>query len=94
MNNKIKQVANNFTINKAIRVSKFGGGLINDTYLIENNEGKYVLQKLHSIFKPTVLVDIHNITQYLLNKGLATPLLIKTRDNKLFFKDGENKYYR
>ncbi|MDO8495930.1 MAG: phosphotransferase [bacterium] len=91
---EVKQVANKFTIDQATRVSKFGGGLINDTYLVETSKCKYILQKLHSIFKPTVLVDTYNITQYLLNKGLATPLLVKTRDSKLFLKDGENKYWR
>lgn len=94
MNSKIKKVANKFVIDKAIRVSKFGGGLINNTYLVESNRGKYVLQKLHSIFKPTVLIDTHNITQYLLDKGLVTPLLIKTTDDKLFFKDSKNNHWR
>lgn len=91
---KIKQIADKFTIDKVIKVSKFGGGLINDTYLVENKNGKYVLQKLHSIFRPTVLLDTYNITQYLLNKGLATPLLIKTKNSKLFFTDGKNNHWR
>lgn len=91
---KVKQIADKFTIDKAIRISKFGGGLINDTYLVESNKDKYVLQKLHAIFRPTVLLDMYNITQYLLNKGLATPLLIKTRNNKLFFTDGKNNHWR
>lgn len=94
MSNKIKQIANRFTIDKATEVSKFGGGLINDTYLVKSKKGKYVLQKLHPIFKSTVLVDTHNITQHLLSKGMATPLLIKTRNNKLFLTDEENKHWR
>lgn len=94
MNDEFKQITDQFTIGKAVRVSKFGGGLINDTYLVESSKGKYVLQKLHSIFKPTVLIDTHHITQYLLNKGMATPSLIKTRNDKLFFTDEENKHWR
>lgn len=94
MDSKIKRIANEFNIDKAVKVSKFGNGLINDTYLVESKTRRYVLQKLHSIFKPAVLADTHNITRHLFNNGLTTPLLVKTADGKLFFKDNRNNYWR
>jgi len=93
MDNKIKQIANRFVINKALRVSKFGNGLINNTYLVKTKKSKYILQKLHPIFKPTVLIDTHNITKCLLENKLVTPLLVKTKNNKLFLINGNN-YWR
>lgn len=94
MDNKIKQIANEFNIDKAVKVSKFGNGLINETYLAEGKTRRYILQKLHSIFKPAVLADTHNVTRHLFDNGLTTPLLIKTADGKLFFKDNRNNYWR
>lgn len=94
MSNKIRQIANKFNIDKAIGVSRFGNGLINNTYLVESKKSKYILQKLHPIFKPTVLVDTHNITEYLRDNKFITPLLVKTKDNELFFKNGKNDYWR
>jgi len=84
---KTKDIANKFVIDKAVKVSKFGNGLINDTYLVQSNNGKYVLQKLHPIFKPAVLADTHNVTRYLLNNKFTTPLLVRNKNGKLFFTD-------
>ena len=94
MNEKIMQIANSFDIDKATKVFEFGNGLINDTYLVECNKNKYILQKLHSIFRPTVLVDTANITRHLSDNGLKTPLVVRTKGGKLFFKDSKNRYWR
>lgn len=94
MSSNIKQITNKFNIEKATRISKFGNGLINDTYLIERTRSKYILQKLHPIFKPTVLIDTYNVTQYLLTHSLVTPVLVKTRDGKLCYTDDRNNYWR
>ena len=91
MNEKIMQIANSFDIDKATKVFEFGNGLINDTYLVECNKNKYILQKLHSIFRPTVLVDTANITRHLSDNGLKTPLVVRTKGGKLFFKDSKNR---
>src|SRR3989344_1736512 len=93
MNEEIMKIANRF-IGKATKVSEFGNGLINDTYLVESNKDKYILQKLHPIFRPSVLKDTHSITRHLFTNGLKTPLIIKTMGGKLFFRDGNNRYWR
>lgn len=90
----MRQITDQFNIDKATSVSEFGNGLINDTYLVKCDKNKYVLQKLHSIFKPTVLVDTNNITQHLFSNGLKTPLIVNTKNGKLFFKDNKNRCWR
>src|SRR3989344_288760 len=94
MNEKMRQIANRFDIDKATRVSKFGNGLINDTYLVESNRDKYVLQKLHPIFKSAVLADTHHVTRHLFDNGFMTPLLAKTKSGRLFFKEDKKNCWR
>ena len=66
--------------------SVLSGGLINQTYLIsdKNNVKVAVLQKLHRIFDGSVNKDIGFITQHLDKAGIATPLLLKTADQRLY----------
>lgn len=80
---KLKQIGQNFAIGRIISITPFGNGLINDTYLIKTGNRKYILQKLHSIFKHEVLLDTEAITRYLDSKDLATPLLIETTSGEL-----------
>jgi len=94
MINKIKRIADNFSIDKVVKVSKFGNGLINETFLVKSRSGEYVLQKLHPIFKSTVLTDTQNVTLHLSGKGLLTPLIVKTKNKKLFLKDDKKGCWR
>jgi len=94
MEQNIIEIASNFDIKSPSKAYRFGDGLINDTYLVESSKDKYILQKLHPIFKSSVLVDTYNITQYLSIKGLKTPLLVKTKSGKLFFKDIRDRFWR
>jgi len=90
----VRNIATKFSIGKATKIVRFGNGLINDTYLIQTKNNKYILQKLHSIFKPSVLADTHNITRYISDNGLVTPIVVKTANSKLYFKDEKNNYWR
>jgi Ser/Thr protein kinase RdoA (MazF antagonist) len=56
------------------------GGLINLTFYIEAPRGRFVLQRLHSIFGPEVNEDIEVVTAHLAARGLVTPRLVRTRD--------------
>ena len=81
---KARRALKFFNIKNVVNLSKINTGLINDTYLIETQRKKYILQKLHKIFKPSVQKDIHKITTLLNDMGLITPLVIKTHTNKLY----------
>jgi len=59
-------------------------GILNQTYLVENSSGRFVLQKLNPIFAPDVNLDIDAFTSHLIAKGVSTTSLIKTRSGDLW----------
>lgn len=70
------------------------GGLINRTYRVEEAGRRAVLQRLHTIFAPSVNLDIAAITEHLAARGLATPRVLPTRDGALWVVDGEGFTWR
>jgi len=65
-------------------------GNLNQTSVVENEAGRFILQKLNPIFAPEVNFDIHAFTLHLKQKGLATTRLIPTRAGDLWGEvDGE-----
>ncbi len=59
---------------------RFGTGLINRTFVVDNGTQRAVLQRLHPIFRPAVNDDLDAVTAWLHKKGRATPRLIRTDD--------------
>lgn len=82
---KIKDTAEKFVLDEVIdTVGPFGNGRINETFLVTTESGtRYVLQKLHPIFAPSVLEDIAALTQQMKTRGLVTPLLVPTKEGEL-----------
>ena len=79
-------------------IKRHGNGHINDTYLVETDENKFILQKINTgIFKnPEQLMDnISRITEHLKKKirdlggdeERETLTVIKTDDGDLFYTD-------
>lgn len=87
----IIRIAEQFNIEEIIKLSEYGKGRINETFLIEtvstpgerNNPKRYILQKLHRIINYDVLKDIEIITNFLEKKGFITPKLISTHNGDL-----------
>jgi len=61
----------------------FGTGLINRTFVVDK-EGQppLIVQRLHHVFGPKVNDDISAVTAHLVKKGLITPRLVRTVDDK------------
>ncbi|MEK7118465.1 MAG: phosphotransferase [Patescibacteria group bacterium] len=80
-----RTVAQQFALDAEIKtVESFGQGRINDTFLVTTeNGGRYVLQKLHPIFAPSVLEDINVLTQAMKERCLMTTELIPTNTGEL-----------
>ncbi len=58
------------------------GGLINATYAVRiSDEPVAVLQRLHPVFGAEVNYDIEAVTARLIAQGVATPRLLRTRNN-------------
>lgn len=55
-------------------------GLINQTYLVEGEGSRYVLQRLNAIFDPAIHDNIAAVTRHLREQGLTTPELVPTDD--------------
>jgi len=61
-----------------------GAGLINQTYAVDGPQGRFVLQRLHPVFRPEVNLDIDAVTDHLAARGLLTPRLLHTVDGALW----------
>lgn len=59
-------------------------GNINETYYVNADSQRYVLQRLNPIFKPEIHHDIEFVTQVVADAGLTTPRLIRTRQGELW----------
>jgi hypothetical protein len=73
MNIKAIQIANMFSLKgEAISAESFGCGHINDTFLVETDEGeKYILQQINtSVFKnpDALMTNIVSVTEFLKKK--------------------------
>jgi Ser/Thr protein kinase RdoA (MazF antagonist) len=66
------------------RITPITIGNLNQTSVVENEAGRFVLQKLNPIFAPEVNFDIQAFTSHLNEKGLATTRLIPTRSGDLW----------
>jgi Ser/Thr protein kinase RdoA (MazF antagonist) len=74
-------------VSPAARAQRFGTGLINQTYLVEDGTGgtarRFVLQRVNPIFPITIHDNIEAVTAHLESHGVFTPRLIRTRESKL-----------
>lgn len=85
-------------------INPYGNGHINDTYLCDSTP-RYILQRINAnVFKnpDEVMGNIYNVTEHLRKKILEaggdpnreTLTVIRTRDDKNFYKDEEGSFYR
>jgi Ser/Thr protein kinase RdoA (MazF antagonist) len=70
------------------------GGLINHTFRVEEGERRVALQRLHTIFAPTVNLDIEAITRHLAERGLLTPRVVPTVEGALWCTDESGGHWR
>ncbi|MFM7088139.1 MAG: phosphotransferase enzyme family protein [Candidatus Paceibacterota bacterium] len=71
------------------------GGSINTTFIVRNQKDEYILQKMHSIFKPSLMHNISLVANHVKGKKIKVPKPIKTLDGKYFYKNKRNKdWYR
>jgi Ser/Thr protein kinase RdoA (MazF antagonist) len=64
---------------------RVGTGLINQTWTAQDAHGVVcVLQRVNAVFPAEIHYDIDAVTRHLQGKGVATPLLIRTRSNALW----------
>jgi hypothetical protein len=107
---ELGDIVKEFQINgEVVETKPFGGGHINDTFLIRSNGdgiNQYILQKVNSyVFKDVVglMNNIDIATRHIREKLIKEQCediekrslsLTKTNDNELFLLDEENHYWR
>ncbi len=87
-------VSKAFALDKAAASRELSGGLINKTFLINNGDITFILQRLSPIFAAQVMADIEAVTRHLEASGLTTPKLIKTTAGALFVTDDAGFIWR
>ena len=58
---------------QTLSVARLSGGLINDTFALGH---RFILQRLHRIFRPEVNLDIAALTPVLRNAGVPVPTIV------------------
>ena len=79
--NEPARIASALELGEVRRVAPFGAGLINDTFLVETNEGDFVLQRVNTDVFPEPERVMHNVevvTNHL--QGRYVPELVGTQD--------------
>lgn len=93
---KLKEIVQNFNIDSPVEaIVPFGNGNINTTFKITLESKKsYILQKINKyVFKQPEDV-VENITRVIDYIGSYELSFIKTKNNKNFYLDDDNEYYR
>lgn len=60
------------------RFTRYGTGLINETFLAEGPTGKTIVQRMHPMFAPEINHDIEAVTAHLAARGVNTPRVLPT----------------
>lgn len=85
---KFENVLNDFITNdKVTAVQPYGEGHINGTFLVTTEQKKYILQKINTAVFPNadeLMDNIVKVTDFLLNKDVATLEVIRTCDGRTF----------
>lgn len=94
MNDPVQAALSHYDGWEGARAEKVAGGLINDTFVVQANGGRAVLQRVSAIFPPGIQENIDAVTRCLAANGLVTPTIVATRDGRLFVDSGGNGVWR
>jgi Ser/Thr protein kinase RdoA (MazF antagonist) len=83
-----------FGLARDAELSRFGRGLINQTFRARTSRGALVLQRLNAIFDPAIHHNIEVVTRRLAGAGIETPELVRTTDGQLWADLGAEGHWR
>ena len=78
----------------ASAVAPLGAGLINATWSVEADAGRFVLQRVSPVFQPAIHEDIRAVTERLAGCGVPTPRLVPAADGGLWSRGPDGGAWR
>ena len=102
LNQLARQVCKQFSNSAINEITTLGNGLINDTFLVTTSKEQFVLQRINSQIFPQpdwVMQNLLLLCQHIRQKKTAeiklkVPTILKTNDQKIFYIDEKNAYWR
>ncbi len=79
-----ERVLPRFPIGPGATITPLAGGLINQTFLVTQDDRRLILQRVNPLFPSSIHDNIQAVTTALARRGLITPLLVPTLDGHLF----------
>ena len=93
--NAIDQIAEKFPIGRLKTVTEIKSGLMHSTYLVDSDEGQFTLQRLHKKLATNEIIgDFEAVTNFLYDRKLVAPRLIRTSANEPVFVDKDHRWWR
>lgn len=88
----LTEIAYQFNLGDVKSSKKLCGGIVNVSYKLDTSEGKFILQRLSSIWDKRIIEDYRAVQRYLRTNGLHVPVLLNdinerpyyTRDKKIW----------
>lgn len=77
------------------RVDRIASGLMHETYAVDTDADRYILQRLHpKLSTPEIVGDFEAVTAHLAAKGIEAPRLLRTREGRPVAVDEVGRWWR
>ena len=93
--NNLIQYIRAFTEEDVSAVNRITDGSINETFEVNTlSGGRFILQKMSTLFKPSVMDNLALVTPYVQEKGVLIPHGLKTLSGESYKVNGDGSWYR
>ena len=90
---EIQEVLKNYSLGEMFGCVQLNEGIIHNTWRLETESGKYILQYVSSIFSEPVMQDIDAVLKYLHGYGFLMMEVVTTRQGRLCVVD-DDRFWR
>lgn len=84
---KLQEVANQFDLGNVQVADELKDGIINRSYNVTTNKGRFIFQKLSDIFDERTIQDYNEVQSYLRTNGLHVPVLLHSIHGKPYYRN-------
>jgi Ser/Thr protein kinase RdoA (MazF antagonist) len=76
------EISNMFNLGRVFDFKRLDGGIVNSSYDVKTNRGRFIFQSLSPIFTKEVIHDYQEVQSYLRTNELHVPVLLRGNDFK------------